>query len=244
MGRIVPLGQIPDSAVLPDGIFRVGIGELKEVMTKQAEGKTQKLMLKLNGKVVEPKAYAGQPYYDNFVIGTNDDPEAELLETWVGSIGGKQLKRFLGKTGVAFGDEEDFDGIAAAVKDVEVLATVVCKIQDKKNKDGTDNKYGGSPQNNTTGYWAIGEKEAGLNDGATSPVAALKGKVGGGTKVGSGTKAVAATKAAPTTHVSCSACNERVPRTGLKAHVDKHLAEMKDDASDAPAPGPAVDEDE
>ena len=81
MGRLIPLGQIPDSSVLPDGIFRVCVTKLEDVMTKEREGKKQKAMLKLSGRVVEPTAYAGQPYYDNFVIGTEKDPEAELLDT-------------------------------------------------------------------------------------------------------------------------------------------------------------------
>jgi hypothetical protein len=250
MGRLIPLGQIPDSAVLPDGIFRVCVSKLEDVMTKEKEGKTQKAMLKLTGKVIEPKAYAGQPYYDNFVIGTEKDPEAELLETWVGGIGGKQFKRFLSKTGVAFGEEADFDEIATAVKDVELLATVVTKVQDKKNKDGTDNKYGGNINNNTTGYWAIGEQEARLNDGGASPVAATTTKTRVGGKVGGGKAGAVTGKPAPTTDITCSACRKRVPRGEMKAHVDQHMKDLAgaetETGGEAPATDdtPATDEDE
>jgi hypothetical protein len=242
MGRIIPLGQIPDSAVLPDGIFRVCVTSLTDVMTKEAEGKVQKVMLKLVGKVVEPKAYVGVPYFDNFVIGTNDDPEVELLETWTGSIGGKQFKRFLGKTGVVFGDEEDFDAIAAAVKDVELLATVVCKVQDKTNRDGTPNKYAGNINNNTVGYWAIGEKEAQLIADEKSPVATVtkaRTKVGGTKATGTGT---IVGKAAPTTDMTCSACRKRVPKGAFKAHVEQHMKDMETDGAQGATTPPDDDE--
>lgn len=226
MGRLIPLGQIPDSAVLPDGIFRVCVLKLEDVMTKEAAGKTQKAMFKLTGKVIEPKAYAGKPYYDNFVLGTEVDPDCELLETWVGGMGGQQFKRFVGKTGVAFGEEADFDEVAAGVKDVELLATVVTQVQAKKNKDGTDNKYGGRISNNTTGYWAIGEQEARLNDGDASPVAATTTKTRVGGKVGGGKVGAVTGKAAPTTDITCSACRKRVPRGEMKAHVDQHMKDL------------------
>lgn len=166
MGRIIPLGAIPTSNVLPDGIFRLRVVTLEETLTKEREGKSQKLMYKLTCSVVEPKEYANQFYYDNFTIGTEDDPDAEMLETWQTSMGGKGIRRFSDKIGVPFGDEVDADEFCNAVKGQEFLASVAQKVEPALIKNTNQpNPYAGRVNNNTTAYWALGEKEPALANG-------------------------------------------------------------------------------
>lgn len=210
--KVLPLGSIPDTTTLPDGIYRLQCDKLEGKLTKAQEGKTQKFMLVATLKVVEPESHKGLPYFENFVIGTDDDPEADELSTWQTSIGGRGIRRFAKATGVPFGDEVPLAEFAANVKDAEVVFTVVQKIDDGKK----DERFKGRVSNNTTAMWKLGEQTPGLANGAAAPVK----------KAGAKTAAGTAAKAAPSDEVSCSACKARVPRKDLKAHVDKHMAEL------------------
>lgn len=221
MSRLIPFGNVPDSNVFPDGIFRLKIEKIEAVMTKEREGKASKLMYKTTSKVVEPKAHAGLLYFDQFVIGTEDDPEAEELLTWQTSFGARNFKKLCAKTGVPMADEEDEESYLNNLKGAEYLATIVQKIEpDKKNINGVevDNPYKGQVRNNTTAYWAIGEKDAALSNGHDKPATR-------GART-TAAKAPADGKPAPSDDVSCSACKKRVPRKDLKAHVQAHMDEL------------------
>lgn len=226
MSRVIPFGSIPDSNILPDNIYRLKIDKLEEVMSKEGDGKTSKLMYKLTNKVVEPASHKGLFFTEFFVIGTEDDPEAEELNTWQTSIGGRALKRLSAKLGVPTGDEEDSDAFLAAVKGVEYLATIITKTEPdtKKTPEGVevDNPYKGRVNNRVTAYWALGEREPGsLTEG--------NGKHAPRT-----TKAAkpAAAPATTSDDVSCSACKKRVPRKDLKAHVEDHMKQLAQENTD------------
>lgn len=222
MSRLIPFGSIPDSNILPDGIYRLKIDKLEEVMSKERDGKASKLMYKLTTKVVEPASHKGLFFTENFTIGTEEDPDAEELNTWQTSIGGRALKRLSKKLGIPTGDEEDSGSFIEAVKGVEYLATIITKTEpDEKN--GQPNPYKGRVNNNVTAYWSLGEREAALADGngkshktATAPKAKATGD-----------------KAPPSDEVSCSACKKRVPRTQLKAHVEEHMRQQLEEQQEA-----------
>jgi hypothetical protein len=180
MSRIVPLGNIPDSNIVPDGTYHLKVVELKSDTTKVKEDddnpRPARLFYRLAAQIVAPAAYKGQFYREDFYIGTDEDPDAEQLDTWSSSFGARNFKKFLKATGVAFGDEEDDDSLAAAVKGQEYLATIVQKIEPEKRKDGSENPYKGQARNNVTGYWIVGEKEPALNeDKAATPKAKANG---------------------------------------------------------------------
>jgi hypothetical protein len=211
MGKLIPFGAIPDSAVFPDGcILRLRVAKLDEVLTKEKENKAQKLMYKLSAQVVEPAAYKGLFYNENFCIGTEEDPEAELLETWQASIGGRAFKRFAKAVGIPFGEEEDSASFCNAVKGQEFLVTTVQETDDGKK----DPKYKGQVRNKTTGWWKLGEKEAGLANGHDKS---------GSTRQ---TRPVGDAKPAPSDEITCASCRKRVPRKDLRAHTEAHLREQ------------------
>lgn len=221
MGRLIPFGNIPDSNVFPDGIYRLKITKLEEKMTKERDGKVAKLMYVLTSQVVEPASHKGLLYFENFVIGTEDDAEADEVSTWQTSIGGRSLKRLTKALGVPFGDEEDAEAFAETVKGAEYLATIIQKVEpDEKN--GQPNPYKGRINNNTTAFWKLGEKDAGLVEdrGGNGTVKTVKRA----TKPAGGDA-----KPAPSDEVTCTACRKRVPRKELKAHVDQHMKELAGD---------------
>src|SRR6266478_3476453 len=93
MGRTIPVGAIPDTNTLPDGLYRLRVRKCEETQTKEAEGKNQKLMYRLQTEVVEPASHKGLFYTDNLVVGSEDDPDAQELSTWQTSIGGRNIRK-------------------------------------------------------------------------------------------------------------------------------------------------------
>src|SRR5438552_3518007 len=81
MGAKPPWKDIPDSNLLPAGVYEFTVKELAETTTKATEDKVAKLMYVAQLKVVEPKEYRGQVLFDRFTIGNEDDPDASDPET-------------------------------------------------------------------------------------------------------------------------------------------------------------------
>lgn len=222
MGRLIPLGSIPRTNVLPTDVYRLKVVSFTAKMSKEneAENKKSKLMYVLQTQVVEPASHKGIPFTTNFVIGTEEDPEAEELATWQRSFGGKNFAKFTDKTGISFGDEEDEDVLCKQVEGVEFLATIVEKTDDGKR----DPRRKGTPYNDISAFWTIGEKDAGSGAQPAAKTGAPKA---------AGAKPAQAAKDAPSEEVTCTACKKRVPRKELKAHVDQHLADMQKAGGDA-----------
>jgi len=84
-----PFGEIPDSGVLPDCTVLTEGQELRVEVTS-----TGKKMYVMQASVAEGD-YSGQYIFENFVIGTDDDPGAMQLETWKKSVGARRLKGLL-----------------------------------------------------------------------------------------------------------------------------------------------------
>lgn len=215
MGKMIPFGAIPASSTLPDGIFQFRVVELKATQSSDKDGRTPKKMFKLTAEVVEPATLKGQRHYENFVIGTDDDPDADLLETWTASIGGKNFKRFSGKLAVPVGDEEDEDAFCELVKDQEFLATIVTEIDDGKK----DAKYKGNVRNKVSAYWAVGEKTPALTDGSTKSTAKPKTTAAAGNAKANGSAALLA--------CNFPECGEKLPKGDMPKHVQGHMAALQ-----------------
>lgn len=213
MGRLIPLGSIPRTNVLPTDVYRLKVNSLMPKMSKEneAENRKSKLMYILSTSIVEPASHKGMPFTKFFVIGNEDDPEAEELTTWQKTGGGRDFAKFTDKIGISFGDEEDEEILCKQVEGAEFLATIVEKTNDGKR----DPHRKGQPENEVAAYWMIGEKDAGSASTTTTKAAPAKAK------------AATTPKEAPSDEVTCTACKARVPRKGLKEHVDQHLADMQ-----------------
>lgn len=213
MSRIIPLGSIPKTNLLPDDVYRLRTVKLEAGMTKEREGKTQKYQLHLTSQVVEPANLKGLFFHEYFTIGTDDDPDAEQLATWQTSFGGRSFARFVDKSGVPLGDEVNEDDLIAAFTApngaVDYLATIVMETETKEGP------WKGRIRNKVTAYWALGEKQAGAG---VSKANGQAGKVTTTTPTATG-------KVPPTDEVSCSSCKKRVPKAQLRAHVDAHMRE-------------------
>jgi hypothetical protein len=212
MAKVIPFGRIRDVNIFPDGIYRLKIEKLEPRYTKERDGHAAKLMFAVSSRVVEPEAFKNMIFFENFVIGTEQDPEADELATWDTSVGGRQLKRLVQATGTPVGDEEDIETFGETMKGAEYLASIVQKVDDGSR----DPKYKGTVRNVATRYWKLGATEPSVADAA--PNGAAKPKA---TKAA----AKAAPAATPTDTVTCTACRKRVPRAELPSHVASHMQE-------------------
>lgn len=227
MGRQVDWDEIPDSNIFPEGIYLAVGDAMEERMTQEAG----KLMFVPTFIIEEPKEYAGLKISDYFVIGSNDDPEAELAPTWKSSIGGKNMKRMI--KGLQIPLTPDTDEIGANMVGSKVLLRIDQQVDDgKKNPD-----YKGTIRNRIRGYYEVGSKEIHIvEDEAPSPApkAATKRATKKVAQVTTSPVAEAASKPAlaePKKKVAkktklnvllCSICDEQVERSEFAAHVAGH----------------------
>ena len=89
MSRNIPLEEIPDSAIVPEGQYNAEVAVTETAATQQAG----KLMYKVTFRVVDGD-FAGMPIRDMFVIGSDDDPQAKENSTWK-RMGGIRWKNFI-----------------------------------------------------------------------------------------------------------------------------------------------------
>jgi len=213
MGRIIPVGSIPDKQTYPDNIYRVTVEKLEAVQTKDAPGKHRKLMYKVTFRIIEPSGYANQYHWEQYCIGSEDDPDAEQLATWQTTMGAREFKKFLRATGLPLSDEEDEDTLPITVRGAELLLLLIENVEPTKNRDGTPNRYAGQVSNRVKAYYKLGEREPGSLEAATPKLEAPR------------RPPLASVKSAPSDLVTCVSCREQVPRKDLRAHAQKHINE-------------------
>ena len=80
---------------LAPGNYRGRIDKVELRVTK-----TNKLMYVAEVRISEPREAANRVHFENFVIGTEDDPSAERPETWTKTAG--RMKQFSDAAGVPF----------------------------------------------------------------------------------------------------------------------------------------------
>jgi len=148
--------DIPDTMMLPAGKILLQITEIEEVVSGSG-----KLMYKHKLTAFEPAEVAGMIHFENFVIGTDDDPLADSPNTWRASIGAKRMKNTYTKARVPF-SESMFATIAAARGAMFIGKTVV-----KKDND-PNSRYFGQESTNITTCYAVGEVVPALEGNAPS----------------------------------------------------------------------------
>ena len=229
MGRRAPWQDIPDSAVVPDGVYHLAVEEIEESQSSEQTG--GKLMYELEVRVIEPKAFVNLPLYNNFVIGSDDDPNADDPETWKASVGAKNLKRFFSAVQVEFVD--DLAPMCVTAKDQEFLG-LVTKSQE------TQGQYKGRERNNFNGWFKLGERAVGLLPTDQQPAGRRRGRPAAPlveasvavpaapaaprqpARVASPAPSAAVSRkpaAAPAT-VPCALCGVAIPREAFLAHAD------------------------
>lgn len=154
MGRQMPWDDIPDSNVFPTGTYHVTGVKLEE-----RESSTGKLMYAADVQVMEhpnTAMFTNMHHFENFVIGTDDDPGAEVQGTWTQSFGAKRLKQMLKAAQVA--EHADMDKICMSFPNTQFLLGLRW-FREPPEKNGQPNQYAGQERNDVTGFDKIGAKE-------------------------------------------------------------------------------------
>lgn len=147
--------EVPEAgSLLPNDFYKVRVETLE---LKDSKG--GKAMIKATFRVVEPRAFKNVPYYENYTIGSDDDPQVEDPKTWKETIGAKLFKLMLNKAQVPMEKR-----LAKQFRMAEGKELVV-SISQKPDKNG-------KPQNNIASYFKVGERESGGQSAAPKPAPA------------------------------------------------------------------------
>jgi hypothetical protein len=146
---------IPDDNVLFGGNYRMRVQEVDDVVTS-----TGKRMLKVRFVVEEPDMFANMSHFENYVVGTEENP----MGLANGSMGTQQLKKLFKASQVPRSNNiEELLG---------QLTGAICIIAISRYAE-TKKEYAGQLRNKITGYYKVGERETGITEameGAARPV--------------------------------------------------------------------------
>lgn len=142
-----PGESVPESSFFtyPDGVLTVNVKSVADTETKNG-----KYAIKVETRVVEPKAYRNQPFNFLFVIGTAEDPSADNEETWTqppSVYAAGRYKSFLKAAGVpATGD---------TVEEGEAVVGKTILVEVGHHEDDAGRVY-----NDTNAFYALGDQPA------------------------------------------------------------------------------------
>ena len=148
-------GDVRDdrTPVIPSQIYHLMLGQVEPVSTRGG-----KVAINLHWLVQEPTEYAGSPFRDMAVLGSDDDPKALKAETQKGPQGWGTVKRVVG---IIYGGEDKVPpGDPVAILQQCVGHAVAAHFTIEKDNDQTS-QYFGNEQNRIKRYYVIGEKQVG-----------------------------------------------------------------------------------
>jgi hypothetical protein len=242
MGRTTNWDGIPDTGVVPDGIYQVSIADLEETAAKNG-----KLMYNIRFEVIEPADFAGMGIFEIFVIGSEEDPDATEDATWIKSIGARRLKQALKAAQVPL--DNDMDNVIAAAIQQQLVISVTQEVE----AEGT---YAGRVRNRISAFYQLGHKEVGLTDAPSAKAkprtvapavpraamaaparpapqlapaprpAAPRPNLPPGTQLASAAPKAVAKPAAKAAEVKCTICDSMIARADFAEHVEFHSAEV------------------
>ncbi len=153
MPRQLPWDEIPDTNVVPGGLYPLKAVSLEEVRTRELN----KLMYKVCVQIMDdPKVqdFSGMLIFEQFTIGNDTDPDANELNTWKKSFGARLLKQMINASQIP--ERADMDKICANFADHQFIGNVSYSLDQSE-------EYKGTPRNRMTSYYKVGEREVGID---------------------------------------------------------------------------------
>lgn len=223
MGRAVAWESIPDQNVLASGVYEVVIDDVEERRSRSG--------LLMYTMILGPVApiMGGPSHFENFVIGTQDDPNADDPQTWANSVGARILKRALRAAQVPL--EDDLDAVLMTAAGQHVVIAVSVETE-------TEGPYAGRQRNRISGWYSPGEREPALDGDTPTAPARTATKPTSSTPAPEPVNKVVrpparsapksapkpAVKAAVASTIECALCQppQQVPRAQYATHVQQH----------------------
>ncbi len=184
MPRPLPWDEIPDTNVVPGGLYPLVAVSMEEIYSKEHS----KLMYKVCVQIMDDAGvqdFSGMLLWEQFTIGSEEDPNATELNTWKKSFGAKMLKQMIAASQIA--ERADMDKICLNFKDHQLIANISYSVD-----NDPESEYRGQPQNRMRGFYKMGEREVGID-----PKSYAEYKGGGAAGVSAPTVAAPPPPAAP-----------------------------------------------
>lgn len=224
-----PVDIIPNATrftALPPGTYLAAI----ESISDDDATKTEKYMLKVTLRVTEPVAQQHLPHFENFVIGTDQDSNADDPNSWTGTAA-VRFKEMIEKAGVTTTGDLPADCMAAQGQVVGMV--INNEVQSAQNRDGSPNAYAGRVSARVRDWFRPGERKTQVAPQAAPQAPALTGPNGPQQRAAAATAKGAtatATVAQPKVQdtVKCSFCSKQVAKHLFQAHVQSHENEPEE----------------
>jgi hypothetical protein len=231
--RFAGFADVQDSTIVPAGTYQVSVDSLEATTSS-----TGKLMYKGGFRIVEPKLFENVIVWEQFTVGTDDDPGAEDPQTWLSpkAVAVRQLKQLFGAAKLDM--RLEVDQLVAQVVGSHVTSVVKVETQAKLNRDGTENRYAGNEKNRVTRFAPLDQGGVGAAPPKTAansvpravqpPQRPGAGVVARPSAVQPPARPPGIAGGAPATakraemKIPCSICDEQVPRSQWAEHEAGH----------------------
>lgn len=162
MGKMYPTDLPEVGGTLDAGNYLAAISKFSDDLPT----KTGKYQIKVELTVQEPTDARGSKQFENFVIGTDEDPTADDPVTWKKSFAAGRYRQLFIAAGLELSGNSDTDWAKATGQIVGLV--IKTEIQAKLNKDGSENPYAGREQSRVRQFFRRGEKVVGVIHAPTS----------------------------------------------------------------------------
>ena len=196
MSDLFPWEDIYEGNVFPTGIFEF---EIEEIDTTNYS-RNDKLMPKGRFRCKAPEQFKGMSYFDQYVVGTEENP----TEVNAGTFGAKALKSIFKAAQVPKGSS--LEELARASVGNSLLIQLNYYVEPA-------GEWKGREQNNVVGYYKIGERETGAMKAGGTASAVVKSAA----KLPSAPKKKKEVKKAST--IVCTVCEKAIPVAEYSAHI-------------------------
>jgi hypothetical protein len=198
MTEVAGNDHFPWEEIADGNVFETGMYLFEIIKFEDGNASTGKRMPSVQFKCIEPAQFATMVYFENYVVGTEEDPTNVVA----GTMGARSMKQVLTAAQVPKGNSM-----------AEIMASAVgnqLMLQLSKYKE-VGGEYDGTPRNRVIGAFKVGERAAGVTADKTKP-----GLVGG--KAPGSAAPPPGSEASPT--MICGACAKAVPKDEYSAHVE------------------------
>ncbi len=168
MPRMMPYDKIPDSNTFPTGTYHV-----EGVKMEERQSSTGKLMYAIDVKVLDHPAtapFTNMHFFNNFVIGSDEDPEAANDGTWIQSFGAKRVKQMVAAAQIP--EKNDMDKICDGFAGCQFMLSLRAYKEPELDRQGMANQYAGQERNDISSFAKVGSKEPSIDQAAAAASAA------------------------------------------------------------------------